>query len=152
MRPSEPDQPGSPIDLAVSREEERLRTENEELRRQLEALRRPAPGSSDAAAPAHRWRPSAITIWAIFLISLILVAVAFFAGYIPMRKRQATIRAESQEQERTLPRVEVIEVVRSSLQNGLALLFCGWGHMATARSCATETAFGALRSRMSRGL
>jgi RND family efflux transporter MFP subunit len=95
-------------------EEERLRTENRDLKRQLQELKAPA-------LPVTLWRPSGITIWAIFLAACILTAVAFFAGYLPLQKRRALIQNEAQEQERSLPRVEVIEVGRSSKSSELEL-------------------------------
>ncbi len=85
-------------------EEQRLRRENEELRRQLQELRAPAdPGRA-------MWRPSGTTIAALFLAACLLMALAFFAGYLPLQKRRALIVAEAQEVEHALPRVEVIEV------------------------------------------
>ena len=117
MRPTEHERFGSPVQPASSPETELLRRENEELKRQLAALRAPA----HPATPSEIWHPSATTIWAIVLASAVLLGVAFLAGYIPMRQRQAVIRAEAREQERTLPRVEVIEVGRSSARSELSL-------------------------------
>ena len=68
--------------------EERLRRENWELRRQLEAVKGAGHGG---AAAANLWHPSSTTIWAIFLAAVVLVAIAFFAGYIPLQKRRAVI-------------------------------------------------------------
>jgi RND family efflux transporter MFP subunit len=95
-------------------EEERFRSENRDLRRQLQELKAPA-------LPVTLWRPSGITIWAIFLTACILTAVAFFAGYLPLQKRRTLVLNEAQEQERSLPRVEVIEVGRSSKSSELEL-------------------------------
>ena len=97
-------------------EQERLRRENQELKRQIQEMR----GSHEGPG-ARVWQPSSITIWAIFLGACILTAVAFFAGYLPMQKRRALIVAEAQEQERSLPRVEVIEVGRSKGSSELEL-------------------------------
>ncbi len=97
--------------------EEKLRRENRELKRQLDELR--SPGHSNA--PRNLWHPSAITIWAIFLLAIVLIAVAFFAGYIPLQKRRAVVSAESHEEQQALPRVEVIKVGRSTRQSGLQL-------------------------------
>ena len=72
--------------------------------------RSPSPGT-----------PSAITIWALFLGAIVLIVVAFFAGYIPLQKRNAVIGSQAQEQEQALPRVEVIEVGRSSGMSELQL-------------------------------
>jgi RND family efflux transporter MFP subunit len=47
--------------------------------------------------------------------------VAFFAGYIPLRKQRAVIQSEAHEQEQALPRVEVIQVGRSSHNSELQL-------------------------------
>lgn len=102
----------------VESTETRLRRENEELKRQLLAHQRAARASS----PGGRlWHPSAITIWAIVLVVLAGVLVAFFAGYIPLKKRDATIRALAREQEQASPRVEVIEVHPSSAKSELLL-------------------------------
>ena len=123
MKQSEPGQPGLPGGLAAgrAREEERLQRENQELRRQLEELKGAAHSGAEAGLPRRLWQPSAITIWAIFFVVLAIVVVAFLAGYIPLQKRRAVIAGEAHEQERALPRVEVIEVTRASGKSMLQL-------------------------------
>src|SRR4051794_26276559 len=74
----------------------------------------------DDAAPKY-WKPSGLTIWAIFLGGTLLVVVAFFAGYIPLEKRRTVIAAEAREEQHALPRVETIVVARSTRSNGLVL-------------------------------
>jgi RND family efflux transporter MFP subunit len=103
-----------------SSEAERLRRENEELRRQLAGLRQPAPDASGRHTD-RVWRPSGVTISALFLMALVVVVVAFVAGYIPMQKRNALIVAEAQEAERSLPRVEVTPVLRATADSELRL-------------------------------
>jgi RND family efflux transporter MFP subunit len=98
-----------PVRDPAGTEEERLRRENHELKRQLQELKAPS-GRETAVA---LWRPSAITIWVIFLAACVVIAVAFVAGYLPLQKRRALIVAEEQEQERSLPRVEVVQVRRA---------------------------------------
>jgi RND family efflux transporter MFP subunit len=97
--------------------EERLRKENWELRRQLEELK----GLGHPGPPRNLWHPSSTTIWAIFLTALMVVAIAFFAGYIPLLKRRAVVLGDAQEAQQALPRVEVIKVGRSTRQSGLQL-------------------------------
>ncbi len=94
--------------------EERLRQEIEDLKRQLHAQR-------SGHSPDKLWNPSAATIWAIVLIATVLVVIAFFAGYIPLQKRNALIRTEAQEQADALPRVEVVPVTRSTRNSQLEL-------------------------------
>jgi RND family efflux transporter MFP subunit len=97
--------------------EERLRRENWELKRQLEQL----TGNAHAGPPRNVWHPSSLTIWAIFLGALVLGAIAFFAGYIPLEKRRAAVVSETKEEQQALPRVEVVQVGRSTRQSGLQL-------------------------------
>src|SRR4051794_8237786 len=112
MRRVEPGS-GSPIDPGASLEEERLRRENEELRRRLQELEGP---------PQEKlWRPSGVTIGAIFLAVIVVIVAAFLAGYIPLQKRKTLIESEAREQQTALPRVDVIEVGRSSDKSGLEL-------------------------------
>ncbi|HJT88932.1 MAG TPA: efflux RND transporter periplasmic adaptor subunit [Bryobacteraceae bacterium] len=118
MRYTEPDQPGSEA-LDPARTAERLRQEVEDLKRQLQEKEALLPGSQHAAA--KRWHPSGLTMFVIFLAVAILLVAGFFAGYIPLRKRNAVIRAEAQVQEQALPRVEVIAVERSSKRSNLQL-------------------------------
>jgi RND family efflux transporter MFP subunit len=104
------------IDLA---ETEKLRKEVEDLKRQLQEQKR-AQGSHSGPA-RHLWHPSGVTIWSIFLGLTVLIVAAFFAGYIPLQKRNAIIRGEAAQQEQALPRVEVIQVGRSTSQSDLEL-------------------------------
>ena len=108
--------PGTSSEIS---EEERLRRENEELRNRLQAIE--SRGHAHAGVPSKLWHPSRLTIWSIFLIAIVLVIVAFFAGYIPLHQRSALVQAEAERQETALPRVEVVQVGRSSLQSDLQL-------------------------------
>jgi RND family efflux transporter MFP subunit len=101
-------------------EAERLRRENEELKRQL-AEGRDSPANGSGVHAAQIWRPSGLTISALFLMALIVVAIAFFAGYIPLQKRNTLIVAEAQEEQRALPRVEVTPAVRAPANSELRL-------------------------------
>ncbi|MBV9679228.1 MAG: efflux RND transporter periplasmic adaptor subunit [Acidobacteriaceae bacterium] len=120
MRYHEPEQPRSPIDLADTTEE-RLRRENQELKRQLQELKGSTHDPFDVALPSKLWHPSGLTIWALVLASVLLIVVAFFAGYIPLHKQRTLIVDEAREQEQALPRVEVTTVERSSRRSELQL-------------------------------
>jgi len=115
-----PRQPGSHQVDVPQTTEEKLSQEVEDLKRQLREQKGLAGGSSHAAL-ARPWRPSSVTIWSIFLGAAVLIAVAFFAGYLPLQKRQAVILGEAQDSEQALPRIEVIEVGRSPGQSMLKL-------------------------------
>ncbi len=121
MRYSEPRQPGQEEarELATADSDtEKLRREVEDLKRQL---REQKGHGSPNQGPFKVWHPSALTVWAIFLAVTVLIIIAFFAGYIPLQKRNVQIRAESQEQEQALPRVEVTQVGRSTRNSELEL-------------------------------
>src|SRR5271154_2255621 len=102
-------------------EEERLRRENEELKQMLQSAGAASPSHVHVGVPTKLWHPSRLTVAAIFLTVIILVVVAFFAGYIPLRQRTALVEAEASHQERALPRVEVVQVSRSTVQSDLEL-------------------------------
>src|SRR5215467_7352594 len=117
MRPINPTPHESgDIDLAQTTEE-RLRRENEELRRQLQQQQ----AAARVGVPTGIWHPSGLTIALILLGLTVLIVGAFFAGYIPLSKRQTLIRNEAQAFEQSLPRVEVIRVERSSQGSELQL-------------------------------
>ena len=102
-------------------EQNDLLRENEELRRQIRDLKTNGNGAPHGDPPPKVWRPSAITIWALFLGAVVITVVAFLAGYAPMRKQKEIIAAEAHEQDRSLPRVDVIEVTRSSDKSAIEL-------------------------------
>jgi RND family efflux transporter MFP subunit len=124
MRYTEPNQPEEIT--APGSTEEQLRREVEDLKRQLreqhgQSAPHGAPHGSTAHPPAKPWNPSAMTIWALFLGVIVIIVVAFFAGYIPLQKRNAVINSLAQEYDQALPRVEVIEVGASSKVSELQL-------------------------------
>jgi RND family efflux transporter MFP subunit len=102
-------------------EEERLRKENESLRRQLVELQERNGNSDHTGPPTKLWRPSGLTIWCLFLAAAALMALAFLAGYVPLQKRENLIRAESRQQDEALPRVEVLQVGRSTRNSEIEL-------------------------------
>ena len=116
MRYSESDLPRTE---EASATEERLRRENEELRRQLQNLH--ASSHSSTSVPAKLWRPSRLTIWALCLSVLVLLVIAFFAGYLPLHRRTLVIADEAHEREQLVPRVAVVTVKRSSHESTLQL-------------------------------
>src|SRR5947209_834798 len=71
--------------------------------------------------PADLWRPSGLTISVIVLAIIVFMVGAFFAGYFPLQRREATVRAEADEREKSLPRVSVMRVGHSSAENKLNL-------------------------------
>jgi len=121
MRYTESDAPGSEERPVRGTLEEKLRQEIEDLKQQLNEQKGLAHGNSKANPIAKPWRPSALTISCLVLGAVILMAAAFFTGYLPLQKRNTLIRAEAREQETALPRVEVIEVGRSSGTSNLQL-------------------------------
>jgi RND family efflux transporter MFP subunit len=96
--------------------EQQLRREVEELRRQL-GMRRVA----QTGVPPIRWQPSRTTISALLLGFLILLVAAFIAGYLPLQKREATLRAEAQAREKALPHLQVMRVERRADRNEIKL-------------------------------
>ncbi len=96
--------------------EQQLRRRVEELEQQL----RDRP-KAHAGAPVDRWRPSGVTISVLVLAFALVLLGAFFAGYIPLQRRDALVRAEAQEQGKELPRMEVMHVGRSSGKSELSL-------------------------------
>ena len=121
MRHSDPDQPKSQaLKESTETTEERLRRENEELKRQLAEQKRPVH-DQNAGLSGKVWHPSSVTIWSIALLITVLIVAAFFAGYIPLQKRENVIQTQAREQEDALPRVDVMEVGRSSGKSDLAL-------------------------------
>jgi multidrug efflux pump subunit AcrA (membrane-fusion protein) len=72
-------------------------------------------------APSNLWHPSRSTISGLLIGLLVLAVVAFLAGYLPMQRREATLRAETEAQQKGLPRVAVMQVGRATDQNVLKL-------------------------------
>ncbi len=71
--------------------------------------------------PAELWHPSGVTISAILLVFALLLVGAFAAGYLPLQRREATVRAEADEREKSLPRMTVMRVRQTSGSNELSL-------------------------------
>jgi RND family efflux transporter MFP subunit len=70
---------------------------------------------------ANVWRPSRATISALLLGCLVLLVMAFLAGYLPLQRREATLRAETDAQQKGLPRLVVMRVGRGSDQSVIKL-------------------------------
>ena len=112
MRYTEP----TPPEITPGTSEEQLRKQVEDLKRQLREQKR-----LESPHVAKHWLPSGLTITALFLAVTVLIVIAFFAGYIPLQKRESLIQAEAIEDAHALPRVEVIQVGRASGQSQLEL-------------------------------
>src|SRR5581483_2137074 len=95
--------------------EDQLRRELAELRRQLAARDR------GERRPAARWQPSRATIGGLLAVAGVVLALAFVAGYVPLQRREAALRAETRAQEDGPPRVVVLHVARGSERSELEL-------------------------------
>jgi len=69
----------------------------------------------------NRWRPSRTTIAAMLLGCVMVFAIAFLAGYVPLQTREATLRAEADAREKSLPRLSVMRVERGPNQHEIRL-------------------------------
>jgi RND family efflux transporter MFP subunit len=99
--------------------EERLRAEIEDLKHQVEEQKRLlGHATPKAQQPAP---PSRLTLGALSLVGLVAVVVAFIAGYLPHRRRESMLAAESKNAAASLPTVTVAAVRRASAKVGLAL-------------------------------
>jgi RND family efflux transporter MFP subunit len=116
MRPNDPDEKRPETGTGGESNEEQLRRQVDALQQQLRDRH-----EDHSAAPVNRWRPSRLTISALFIALMVLLVGAFFAGYIPLQKRDSVVRAEAQERGHELPHVEVIRVGRAPSQSDLEL-------------------------------
>jgi len=66
-------------------------------------------------------RPSGKTVSTLLFGLAVVLLVAFLAGYLPMQRREASLRAEADAQRKQVPRVEVIHVSRAAGQATLTL-------------------------------
>jgi RND family efflux transporter MFP subunit len=71
--------------------------------------------------PSSFWNPSRRTISALVIGCLLLLVMAFLAGYLPLQRRETTLRAEVEAQQKGLPRLVVMRVGRGTDQNVLKL-------------------------------
>ena len=85
--------------------EERLRAEIADLKRRLEQQQK---GQHATPAP-----PSRTTLGALSLIGLVVIAGAFFAGYLPHQKRERMLVAEAKAEAEAHPTVTVALVRRA---------------------------------------
>ena len=88
MKYSDPHQAGP--ETGGDSTEQQLRRQVDDLRRQLREQKEGLPGPL-----AKPWKPSAVTISALLLGFVVLLIGAFLAGYIPLQKRDAAVRADS---------------------------------------------------------
>src|SRR5580692_8916158 len=112
--------PSRQVDVADGTHEE-LRREVEELRRQLRHRDSAGHGAGPGAPTGNPWNPSSVTIWSLFLGVTVLLAIAFFAGYLPLQKRNSQLSGDAKELEQDIPRAQVIEVARSASNSELEL-------------------------------
>jgi RND family efflux transporter MFP subunit len=116
MRYGDTSQPGADAAKPGETIEQQLQRQVDELKRQLRAQR-----EGHAGPPPNRWKPSALTITALVIGLLLLLAAAFFTGYGRVQNREAAVLAESEQREQSLPQVEVMRVGRSSNDSNLTL-------------------------------
>ena len=74
-----------------------------------------------SSEPKQIWRPSGITIIALLLVIALMAAAAFFTGYGPWQQRQVTVQAEAREQEKRLPKMDVMRAERAGAKAELKL-------------------------------
>lgn len=94
--------------------EAELRAEIDELKRKLEAQHPP----HGAVRPV---RPSSRTIRNLVLLTILILIVAFVAGYLPRHRQQLALSSEADTKNEALPEVSVATAVRGSANGSLVL-------------------------------
>lgn len=101
-----------------NRSEEQLLAEIEELKRRLEQQHnRPGHGSGHG----QRKRPSAAALWILAIVTVLVLAGAFFAGYLPEISRQTALAKEAKDDAAAVPPVNVFEVEQAPAKSQLVL-------------------------------
>ncbi|PWU10422.1 MAG: efflux RND transporter periplasmic adaptor subunit [Terriglobia bacterium] len=100
----------------IDETEEQLRAEIESLKHQLEEQR----GRHGAPVRSHS-RPSRGALVFLGCILLALIVAGFLAGYLPRRKREQVLAAETKTNVESLPLVTVTPVVRGEARSELEL-------------------------------
>ena len=90
--------------------EDQLRDEIESLQRQLAEHK-----------PVHARRTSSAALIVIALVTIILIVVGFFVGYLPRQRREQVLAAETRDTGLALPIVNITNVTRSSTKGQLVL-------------------------------
>jgi RND family efflux transporter MFP subunit len=101
--------------------EQQLRREVEELRQKLYEHQVLLEESAVTHAARKPGRPSGASMWALALLVVVIAAIAFFAGYLPRQRLEATVAAEVSTQEQALPRVMIATVAATKGGNQLVL-------------------------------
>jgi len=96
------------------RTEQQLLAEIEELKRRLHAQGRDQHR-------AQNKRPSAVALWILAVVTVLILAGAFFAGYLPQITRQTALAKEAKEESTTLPPVNVSRVEQAPGKSQLVL-------------------------------
>jgi len=93
--------------------EDQLRAEIEDLKRKLATQHR--------GGHAKRNRPSPAVLWSLAIVAALILAGAFFAGYLPQSNRQTALAKEAREDAVALPPVNVSLVDQASSKSQLVL-------------------------------
>src|SRR2546430_455133 len=98
--------------------EERLRAEIENLKRQLEEQKKLHHSGAHSGMKSG---PSAGTLLFLALLTIALIVVGVFVGYLPRQRREDVLAAESRDAAKSLPLVNVAKVSRSRALSQLVL-------------------------------
>jgi RND family efflux transporter MFP subunit len=93
--------------------EAELRAEIEELKRKLE--------QKHSGASEHVAQPARHTIRNLVLLFIVILIVAFVAGYLPRHQRELKLEAEADTHNEALPQVSVMTAVRAEGRGNLVL-------------------------------
>jgi RND family efflux transporter MFP subunit len=104
-------------EVITEKREARLRAEIADLKRQLDEQRKLALEASKLDAVA----PSRGRLWTVFLLGAVVIAIAFFLGYLPRRQREAVLASETRTEIQALPKVNVVTVAPASGKSELVL-------------------------------
>jgi biotin/lipoyl-binding protein len=100
------------------RTEEQLLAEIDDLKRKLREQHRDA---HHGGTHGHPKRPSSTTLWMLGIGVLVIIVVAFFAGYLPETSRQTALAKEAQADAAELPPVNITLVEHASGKSMLLL-------------------------------